>query len=126
VPVDKCRKNWYTNKKERMNNMCEYIVETRSGKVITGGKLLSELIEQIVFLKINEIERNTNILIRLDKGIYKYLNQLSCFYNLSEINAEVIEQDWNYINNFLNIYNQKEYINESDFITIKRELKVND
>ncbi|MFW2451803.1 hypothetical protein ACN0TX_12200 [Staphylococcus cohnii] len=106
--------------------MCEYIVETRSGKVITGGKLLSELIEQIVFLKINEIERNTNILIRLDKGIYKYLNQLSCFYNLSDINAEVIEQDWNYINNFLNIYNQKEYINESDFITIKRELKVND
>lgn len=101
--------------------MCEYIVQTRNGKLVTSGKLLSELIEQIVFLKIKEIESNTNILIRLDKGMYKYMNQLACFYNLSDINAEVIEQDWDYINNFLNIYNQKEYIKEYEFITIERK-----
>lgn len=101
--------------------MCEYIVKTLNGEKIASGKLLSELIEHIVFLKINEIEKQTNVLIRINKGIYKYLNQLSCFYNLSHINAELLEQEWNYVENFLSIYNQISYITKEEFITIERK-----
>lgn len=98
--------------------MCEYQVKTNGGNVIATGRLLSELIEHTVLLKIKEIEKETNVLIRLDRQIYKYLNQLSCFYNLSEIHAELIEQNWDYIENFLEIYNQDAFIEQTEFINI--------
>jgi hypothetical protein len=100
-----------------------YIVSKNDGSLVAKGGLLSELIEHIVFLKIKEIEYNTNVLTRLNKDLYKYLNQLSCFYSLSEQHAALIEVDWSYIDNFLSIYNQVEYITESDFITIVKELE---
>lgn len=101
--------------------MCTYEVTTKSGKVLADGNLLSELIEHIVLLKIKTIERDTNVLTRLNKDLYKYLNQLSCFYNLSELHADLIENDWSYIENFLSIYNQRCYINESEYISIQKE-----
>lgn len=101
--------------------MCTYEVTTKSGKVLADGNLLSELIEHIVLLKIKTIERDTNVLTRLNKDLYKYLNQLSCFYNLSELHANLIENDWSYIENFLSIYNQRCYIGESEYISIQKE-----
>ncbi|MCD8845198.1 hypothetical protein [Staphylococcus gallinarum] len=100
-----------------------YIVEKQDGSLVAKGGLLSELIEHTVFLQIQHVERNSNVLTRLHNNLYKYLNQLSCFYNLSEEHAALIEFDWSYIENFLSIYNQSEYISESDFITITKELK---
>jgi len=101
-----------------------YEVNTKEGYTIANGSLLSELIEHIVILKIKEIENNTNVLTRLDKDLYKYLNQLSCYYSLSTIHAEAIELDWKYIENFLDIYNQKKYINECEFIVFKKKNEV--
>lgn len=103
--------------------MCTYKVTTKGGKVLADGNLLSELIEHIVLLKINTIEKDTNVLTRLNKDLYKYLNQLSCFYNLSELHANLIEDDWTYIENFLSIYNQNCYIHESDHINIIKEFE---
>lgn len=99
--------------------MPEYVVKQNNGITLASGRLLSELIEHVVFLRIKEIENKTNVLTKLDKNLYKYLNQLSCFYSLSDIHAEAIEMDWNYIENFLNIYNQEEYINKREFISFK-------
>lgn len=100
-----------------------YIVEKQDGSIIATGGLLSELIEHVVFLQIQDFEKHSNVLTRLYNDSYKYLNQLSCFYNLSEQHAALIEQNWSYIDNFLSIYNQDEYIKKEDFIYIKKELK---
>ncbi len=99
--------------------MPEYVVKQSNGTTLANGRLLSELIEHVVFLKIKEIENTTNVLTRLNKNLYKYLNQLSCFYSLSSIHAEAIEMDWQYIENFLNIYNQEEYIKKCEFISFE-------
>lgn len=100
--------------------MCTYSVVAKNGEILANGRLLSELIEHVVFLQIKKIEQQTNVLSRLDKDLYKYLNQLSCFYNLSELHANLIEEDWNYIDNFLNIYNQENYIPKKEFINIQK------
>ncbi|WP_281512589.1 hypothetical protein [Mammaliicoccus vitulinus] len=100
--------------------MPEYIVKKNNGITLATGSLLSELIEHIVLMKISEIEKNTNVLSRLDKDLYKYLNQLSCFYSLSSIHAAAIEMDWQYIENFLDIYNQEKYINKCEFIVFEK------
>lgn len=100
--------------------MVSYKVTNQGGEILESGNLLSELIEHVVLLKIKNIEHKTNVLIRLNKNLYKYINQLSCFYNLSELHANLIENDWSYIDNFLSIYNQAEYINEYEFIKIEK------
>jgi hypothetical protein len=103
-----------------------------SGKKMNGevlakkGNLLDELLELVVFKHIEEIEKNTNVLTRLDKGYYKYLNQLSCIFKLSKEYAMTLEIDWNYIELILDIYNQRSlYISNEDFIQIK-EVEIND
>lgn len=103
-----------------------YIVEKQDGSFVAKGGLLSELIEHVVFLQIQHVENHSNVLTRLYNDSYKYLNQLSCFYNLSEQHAALIEQNWSYIDNFLNIYNQVNYIKKEDFINIREELKENE
>lgn len=101
--------------------MSGYLVKNINNDIIATGSLLSELIEHVVFLKIKEIETNTNVLTRLDKNLYKYLNQLSCFYSLSSIHANAMELDWKYIENFLDIYNQEQYISKHEFIVFEIE-----
>lgn len=103
-----------------------YIVEKQDGSLVAKGGLLSELIEHIVFLQIQHVEKNSNVLTRLHNNLYKYLNQLSCFYNLSEQHAALIEQNWSYIDNFISIYNQDEYIAQSDCIKIREVLEENE
>lgn len=108
--------------------MCTYTVVNKDGTVLAKGGLLSELIEHVVLLQIKKIEQHSNVLTRLDRNLYKYLNQLSCFYNLSDMHADLIEQDWSYIDNFLNIYNQACYISKQEFIEIKirEEMGINE
>lgn len=108
--------------------MCTYSVVAKNGEILANGRLLSELIEHVVFLQIKKIEQHSNVLTRLDRNLYKYLNQLSCFYNLSDMHADLIEQDWSYIDNFLNIYNQACYISKQEFIEIKirEEMGINE
>lgn len=103
--------------------MTDYVVKTNEGVTIAEGSLLSELIEHVVFLKIKEIENKTNVLTRLDRNLYKYLNQLSCFYSLSSIHAAAIEMDWKYIENFLEIYNQEQYISKCEFIVFEYDIQ---
>ncbi|WP_343326907.1 hypothetical protein [Staphylococcus hominis] len=81
--------------------------------------ILSELLELVVLKHIEYIESTTNVLIRLEKGYYKYLNQLSCIFKLSEEYAMTLEVDWNYIEIILDIYNQEKYISKESFIKIK-------
>lgn len=102
-----------------------YTVEKMNGEVLEKGNLLDELLELVVFKHIEEIEKNTNVLTRLDKGYYKYLNQLSCIFKLSKEYAMTLEIDWNYIELILDIYNQEAYISNEDFIQIK-EVEIND
>ncbi|AKL93511.1 hypothetical protein L2U01_13260 [Staphylococcus aureus] len=102
-----------------------YTVEKMNGEVLAKGNLLDELLELVVFKHIEEIEKNTNVLTRLDKGYYKYLNQLSCIFKLSKEYAMTLEIDWNYIELILDIYNQEAYISNEDFIQIK-EVEIND
>lgn len=102
-----------------------YTVEKMNGEVLAKGNLLDELLELVVFKHIEDIEKNTNVLTRLDKGYYQYLNQLSCIFKLSSLYAETLELNWEYIELILNIYNQECYIDKEDFIQIK-EVEIND
>ncbi|EOD3680215.1 hypothetical protein ACJP3S_002650 [Staphylococcus aureus] len=80
-----------------------------NGEVLAKGGLLSELLELVVLKHIEYIESTTNVLIRLEKGYYKYLNQLSCIFKLSKEYAMTLEIDWDYIEIILDIYNQEDY-----------------
>lgn len=96
-----------------------YAVKKMNGEVLAQGSLLSELLELVVLKKIEEVESTTNVLIRLEKGYYKYLNQLSCIFKLSKEYAMTLEIDWDYIEIILDIYNQEDYISKENFIKIE-------
>lgn len=96
-----------------------YTVVKMNGEVLAKGNLLDELLELVVFKHIEEIERNTNVLTRLDKDYYRYINQLSCIFKLSKEYAKALEVDWNYIELILDVYNQDSFISREDFIQIK-------
>lgn len=96
-----------------------YAVKKMNGEVLAKGSLLQELLELVVLKHIEYIESTTNVLIRLDKGYYKYLNQLSCIFKLSKEYAMTLEVDWDYIEIILDIYNQEDYISKENFIKIE-------
>ncbi|PNN29600.1 hypothetical protein AL503_002135 [Staphylococcus haemolyticus] len=96
-----------------------YTVKKMNGEVLAKGSLLQELLELVVLKHIEYIESTTNVLIRLDKGYYKYLNQLSCIFKLSKEYAMTLEVDWDYIEIILDIYNQEDYISKENFIKIE-------
>ncbi|MCH4519529.1 hypothetical protein [Staphylococcus haemolyticus] len=96
-----------------------YAVKKMNGEVLAQGSLLSELLELVVLKQIEYIESTTNVLIRLEKGYYKYLNQLSCIFKLSKEYAMTLEVDWDYIEIILDIYNQEDYISKENFIKIE-------
>ncbi|CUT97028.1 conserved hypothetical protein [Staphylococcus capitis] len=102
-----------------------YTVEKLDGEILAKGNLLDELLELIVYKHIEDIEEKTNVLTRLDKGYYQYLNQLSCIFKLSSLYAETLNINWEYIEVILNIYNQEAFIPIEDFIQIK-EVDEND
>ncbi len=97
----------------------KYTVERADGYQLIQGGLLSELLRYVISLHIKEIER-LNVLYKLDKGLYRYLNQLATIYKLAEEYAELLELNWEYVEKILAIYNQHEYIEENQFIHIKR------
>jgi hypothetical protein len=96
-----------------------YDVKKMNGEVLAKGGLLQELLELVVLKHIEYIESTTNVLIRLEKGYYKYLNQLSCIFKLSKEYAMTLEIDWDYIEIILDIYNQEDYISKENFIKIE-------
>lgn len=97
-----------------------YTVESQNGEVLAKGSILSELLEHIIINHINMIEKNTCTITRLEKGYYKYINQLSSIFSLSELYDQASQVSWDCINNVLVIYNQSDYISKNDFINIRK------
>lgn len=99
--------------------MTKYTV-CQNGEILAEGSILSELLEHIIINHINQLEKNTCTITRLEKGYYKYINQLSSVFTLSDLYDQAAQVSWDTINNVLMIFNQDDYISESEFISIQK------
>ncbi|EHT3670528.1 hypothetical protein KXP69_002300 [Staphylococcus pseudintermedius] len=96
-------------------------VETKSGEVIVRGNKLAELIEVIVLKKIDEIDKKYSTIIKIERNYFQYMNQLGSIYNISEVYDAAIKEVPSCLEIIEDVYNQSNYIDESEFIKFKIE-----
>jgi hypothetical protein len=87
----------------------------QNGKIIYKGHILSELIETLILNQVKDIDENSNSLVKINKNMYAYLCELSNCYNHSK------EYKWDHIKIVEICINNKDFIEEKDFIHFEKQ-----